>query len=726
MAIALLVTGACISSVSNGQAPAVNYNVYYGSLHNHTAVSDGKGTPDDAYKYARYTANLDFFGLAEHSNMMSSTEWNTIKTAANKYNEEGVFASFYGFEWTTFWSYGHVAVVQTEDYCSTSSPTSTFAGLLAWVNARNGIAFFNHPGWDPLAYREFNKFTDPPSNKFVGMELWNDKDGFSKYYYNDGFYSNDGGLGYFDEALARGWKIGAAGADDNHTATWGTATDYRVGVLATTLSRASILDAFRERRFFATLDKNISLSFTINGSEMGSTTTGGNCTFEIRATDGNGEYFSQVVLLKKGIKDREWYPDSSNPVITGDLTCADGDYFYVKVRQADFDEAISSPIFISGTVNQPPVVSLSSPADGAIFGTGQAIVVSATADDPDGTVAKVEFYEGGTKIGESTGSPYQVSWSSLIPGSYTITARAYDNLGAQTTSASVTIQLDQQGSTIVSAKISSGKDDAEEYLKGAVYLNDLDIDLVYDSKTSGNQTVGLLFRDLAIPPGAVITSAYIQFACKSGTSGKCSLTLNGEASDNPADFAATSKNISSRPKTVAAVTWKPLDWVADEAGEAQKTPDLKAVVQEIVNRNGWVSGNDMAIIIRGSGTRIAESFDRDAAKAATLTVEYSAPMLKHGLTEAGAGNLSTEGSSSPGGFVLFPNPVSTQLNIQMNGEFRAEKISIISLAGIRVKEMEITGDSPLVSVDCSTLIPGIYLVRIENATDSFTSRFVKR
>jgi hypothetical protein len=50
-----------------GASPSIGgYNVYYGMLHSHTSISDGSGTPSEAYEYARFTAELDFFGIADH------------------------------------------------------------------------------------------------------------------------------------------------------------------------------------------------------------------------------------------------------------------------------------------------------------------------------------------------------------------------------------------------------------------------------------------------------------------------------------------------------------------------------------------------------------------------------------------------------------------------------------------------------------------------------------
>jgi predicted metal-dependent phosphoesterase TrpH len=144
-------------------ATPVTYNVYYGSLHNHTNISDGTGTPSQAYAYARDTAGFDFFGIADHAESISSTEWTTTKNDANSYNQDGTFVAFHGFEWSHS-TYGHVAVINTTDYCkSSSSATDTFSELVTWLSARNGIAFFNHPGRQDSTGVEYNHFSTTPA-----------------------------------------------------------------------------------------------------------------------------------------------------------------------------------------------------------------------------------------------------------------------------------------------------------------------------------------------------------------------------------------------------------------------------------------------------------------------------------------------------------------------------------------------------------------------------------
>ncbi|WP_317852725.1 glycosyl hydrolase family 18 protein [Xanthomonas sp. CFBP 8443] len=89
----------------------------------------------------------------------------------------------------------------------------------------------------------------------------------------------------------------------------------------------------------------------------------------------------------------------------------------------------------STTANQPPSVALSAPASGASFASGAAITVSANAADADGSIAKVEFFRGGTSLGSDASSPYSVTWNNASAGSHQLTAVATDNQGATATSA---------------------------------------------------------------------------------------------------------------------------------------------------------------------------------------------------------------------------------------------------------------------------------------------------
>src|SRR5205823_3874447 len=96
----------------------------------------------------------------------------------------------------------------------------------------------------------------------------------------------------------------------------------------------------------------------------------------------------------------------------------------------------------SGTpTNSPPTVSLTAPSSGASFAAPANIALAAAASDSDGTINKVEFYQGTTLLGTATSSPYSFTWSNAPAGNYTLTAKAYDDKGAVTISSPVAVMV---------------------------------------------------------------------------------------------------------------------------------------------------------------------------------------------------------------------------------------------------------------------------------------------
>ena len=89
--------------------------------------------------------------------------------------------------------------------------------------------------------------------------------------------------------------------------------------------------------------------------------------------------------------------------------------------------------------NQPPIVNLSSPTKSTSFEAPATITIDAVASDPDGTVIKVEFYQGTLKLGEKTSAPYSYTWKEVPEGTYSITAAATDNQNLKTVSNAVSV-----------------------------------------------------------------------------------------------------------------------------------------------------------------------------------------------------------------------------------------------------------------------------------------------
>jgi len=96
----------------------------------------------------------------------------------------------------------------------------------------------------------------------------------------------------------------------------------------------------------------------------------------------------------------------------------------------------------SGTVtipNQPPTISISSPSKNSSFISPPTIIIDAIAFDPDGTVTKVEFFNGNNKNGEVISLPYSFTWKDVNEGTYSVTATATDNSKAIASSAAITV-----------------------------------------------------------------------------------------------------------------------------------------------------------------------------------------------------------------------------------------------------------------------------------------------
>ena len=113
--------------------------------------------------------------------------------------------------------------------------------------------------------------------------------------------------------------------------------------------------------------------------------------------------------------------------------------YMLFVVDANGVPSVARMVTVSG--NSPPTVTLTQPANGATFTAPATVNVAASASDSDGTVAKVEFFNGATKLGEDTTAPYAFAWSGVAAGTYTVTARATDNQGFTTTTAAVTITV---------------------------------------------------------------------------------------------------------------------------------------------------------------------------------------------------------------------------------------------------------------------------------------------
>ncbi|MHC4676590.1 MAG: glycoside hydrolase family 78 protein, partial [Planctomycetota bacterium] len=333
--------------------------------------------------------------------------------------------------------------------------------------------------------------------------------------------------------------------------------------------------------------------------------------------------------------------------------------------------------------NNPPSAPQSPWCEGSTNPTGVTDLTpefSAIYDDPD-TSDTAEYYEievdtastfDGTRmwdtgktaltsLAENTRMP-DVSYAgtplSEDGSTYYWRIRFWDNSDAQGAwSAIQHFTMDKPGT--VKVWVSQDSDDAEENKSGgSMSLTSSDLELS-DEDGITPQWIGMRFQNILVPQGATITNAYVQFAADTANSGATNLTVYGEDIGTAPTFTSTASNISSRTRTSATVSWDNVPaWNSPpprEQGVNQRTPNISSIIEEIVGRGDWASGNDLVIIIDGTvgSEREAESWNGanghgNLSLAPYIHIEYSVapPTTVYRSIGTNTGTLYNTGNAS--------------------------------------------------------------------------------
>ena len=184
----------------------------------------------------------------------------------------------------------------------------------------------------------------------------------------------------------------------------------------------------------------------------------------------------------------------------------------------------------------------------------------------------------------------------------------------------------------VESQVSSSTDDAEQLSNseqnstgldhGDLDLTSSDLELVDDASWNGvGQAVGIRFANLDVPQGAKIVEAYIEFTQDAVNTNETFLEFYTEASDDAATYQNTPFNISGRSYNPDTNQWAPAP-AFENVGSTIRTSDLNRSVQQVIDREGWSSGNALAFMITGQGEREVTTFDADPDAAPKLVVKF--------------------------------------------------------------------------------------------------------
>ncbi|WP_302960360.1 CehA/McbA family metallohydrolase [Alistipes finegoldii] len=255
-------------------AKAPEYKVCFGNTHAHCNYSgdiavfrakkglslDPKNSAESHYELAKENG-YDFYFVTDHSQypVYTPDTWAAVKTAAEAATDAS-FVALRGYEHSENDGpdgRGHMNVYNSSDYLNAMADgvsVEYFHNWLAKPEQADAIVCFNHPQKD--AYNDFHCYNEEMRSRMKLIELING--GRAKFYPS------------FLNALAKGWKVSPVAGCDNHgwegIAKW----NARTGLLVTELTPAGVLEAMASRRTFATLDKNLSVVYRVNGKIMGS------------------------------------------------------------------------------------------------------------------------------------------------------------------------------------------------------------------------------------------------------------------------------------------------------------------------------------------------------------------------------------------------------------------------------------------------------------------------
>ncbi|WP_020520156.1 CehA/McbA family metallohydrolase [Catelliglobosispora koreensis] len=239
----------------------------HADMHNHTVMSDGDGSPENAFASMR-SAGLDVAALTDHTtlfaiNGLSRSEWDRTNVLAGAADDPGNYTAIRGFEWSHP-TLGHVNVWFTANFTDLGG-SSSMSRLYNWISNAGGIASFNHPGREVQRFNNFS-YSSAARNYMVAMEIFNRGDD----YLFDGW--SNGQTSPLVACLNAGWRTGLTGVTDEHGTNWGFPEGKgRTGLWVAQNTRAGVQEAMRARRFFATRLSGLRVNATANGVQMGGT-----------------------------------------------------------------------------------------------------------------------------------------------------------------------------------------------------------------------------------------------------------------------------------------------------------------------------------------------------------------------------------------------------------------------------------------------------------------------
>jgi hypothetical protein len=299
-----------------------------------------QGKPAEHFARAK-AQHYDFYTTTDHSQEAAlnppsrdNPAWADLHQAATAATD-GTFIALVGYEHSENngpGGKGHLNVINSAEYLNALAPGVDLPTFYKWLghaaSAGDGpvVAVFNHPG--AHQYDDFSNRDEAVTEVLALLEVINS----NKNIHYAGFLA----------ALDKGWKVSPVCGNDNHGFYGITNHTSRTFVLATSRTKAAILEAMRHRRTYAALDQNIQCRYTVNGAIMGSTLAKPEALdFKIAISDPDTtdpkDKITKIDIVTDGGAVVETYaPPEPAYAVTWNPTvkAATGKYYFVRVWNA--------------------------------------------------------------------------------------------------------------------------------------------------------------------------------------------------------------------------------------------------------------------------------------------------------------------------------------------------------------------------------------------------------
>ena len=341
---------------------APEYNIYFGELHGHSNLSDGRPDPDEYYRHLRDVAKFDFGTLTDHTHggvgkdTLLGDKFEILREATKCYNEPGKFSTLLAYEIECYPYYNNMVVYHRnfDDPVIASEVLGDFtaAEMKAMLDREDLIAI-PHDTYHLEAGADLSTM---PEELFSPLIQLYSRGNSAEYLGNpqfDWFDSMQCEGGFWHDALKRGARMGCIGASDDHGLTNGM-VDERIpglgkypgitGVLAKENTTEAIFEAIKARRCYCFMGGRMHIDFRINGHYMGEEFTSGDdrsIYFKVQ-TDGDIDH---IAIIKNC---REYMMTKKNEYLMLDYKQEnDTDFYYLRVHLKDGRVGWTSPIWIN-------------------------------------------------------------------------------------------------------------------------------------------------------------------------------------------------------------------------------------------------------------------------------------------------------------------------------------------------------------------------------------------